>query len=307
MTQPLVSVVMPTYNRRALLEAAIDSVTAQTMSDFELLVVDDASTDDTGEFLARRAAADVRIRVLRMPVNSGCNAARNSAMRAARGRYLAFLDDDDLFLPEHLALTVNRLEADAGLDAVFSHFAFIDAAGAPRPWTPAFIAVGEHPTEGEDVFELLYCDWGWIPTCTLTVRAARIDHLKFLELRRSDNDAVFNAQLAASGLRFAQVPHSLALVRRDASYASMSRDRASLIADRRQSLVLLRRWLAEQGITKFDRLHARAWSNHLVKEAEVVGGLGGLLRVARALRHWPRNPDAVRYLQRRISRRTGFL
>lgn len=300
MNQPLVSIVMPTYNRRALLETAIDSVMAQTLTDFELLIVDDASTDDTAEALARRAHADARIRVQRLAINSGCNAARNSAMRVARGRYLAFLDDDDLFLPERLELTINRLEGEVGLDAVFSHFGCIDASGTLQRWTPAFMAVSEHATPGEDVFELLYCDWAWIPTCTLTVRAERIGHLEFLELRRSDNDAVFNAQLAASGCRFAQVPRSLALVRRDPSYASMSRNRAALVADRRDSLLMLRAWLADQGITRFDRLHARAWSNHLIKEAEVVGGLGGLLHVARALCHWPRNRNAARYLRRKI-------
>lgn len=300
MSQPLVSIVIPTYNRRALLETAIDSVLAQTLDDFEVLIVDDASTDDTGAALARWADADARIRVQRMTVNRGCDAARNTAMRIARGRYLVFLDDDDLFLPQRLELTVNRLEAEPGLDAVCSHFGCIDAAGTLRPWTPAFIAVGEDATPGEDVFELLYCDWGWIPTCTLTLRAERRGTLEFLELRRNDNDALFNAQLAASGLRFAQLPRSLALVRRDPSHTSMSRDRGALVADRRQSLVLLRRWLAEQGITKFDQLHARAWSNHLLKEAEVIGGLGGLLQVARALCHYPLNGNAARYLRRLI-------
>jgi hypothetical protein len=95
---------------------------------------------------------------------------------------------------------------------------------------------------------MLYCDWGWIPTCTLTVRAERLGGLAFPEFRRCDNDAVFNAQLAASGVSFAQLGRTLALVRRGASHASMSLDRKALLADRRASLVFLRSWLDEQGL-----------------------------------------------------------
>jgi teichuronic acid biosynthesis glycosyltransferase TuaG len=151
MSRPLVSVVMPTYNRRALLEASIDSVLAQILDDFELVIVDDASTDGTAEVLAREARKDPRIRVMRAAVNGGCDAARNLAMSSARGRYLAFLDDD-LFLPERLERAVVRLEAEPGFGAVFSRFGFIDAQGQALPWSPGFLSVGESATPGERVF-----------------------------------------------------------------------------------------------------------------------------------------------------------
>ena len=300
MHRPLVSVVMPTHNRRALLEAAIDSVLAQTLGDFELLIVDDASTDGTAEMLATRARADGRIRIMRAAVNGGCDAARNRAMGQARGRYLAFLDDDDLFLPERLERTVATLEADPELGATFCRHGFIDAQGQALPWPPEVLPIGESATPGARLFEMLYCDWAWIPTCTLTVRVERLAGLAFRELRRCDNDAIFNAQLAASGAWFAQVGHTLALVRRDPSHASMSRNYEALLADRRASLLYLKSWLDEQRITEFDSLHARAWSNHLIKEAEFLGGLRGLGRVIRATAHWPGNPRALRYIWRRI-------
>jgi glycosyltransferase involved in cell wall biosynthesis len=300
MSRPLVSVVMPTYNRRALLEASIDSVLNQTLDDFELFIVDDASTDGSAEVLGTRARADRRIRIMRAAVNGGCDAARNLAMGQARGRYLAFLDDDDLFLPERLERTVARLEAEPGLGAVFSRFGCIDARGQPLPRTPAFLPVGESATPCDRVFEMLYCDWGWIPTCTLTVRDEQLAGLAFPEFRRCDNDAAFNAQLAASGASFAQLGHTLALVRRDASHASMSLDRKALLADRRASLVFLRSWLGEEGITRFDGLHARAWSNQLIKEAELLGGLRGVGRLILAIGHWPGNRRAWRYTRSRI-------
>lgn len=98
---PCVSVIVPTRNRGALLERALDGVLRQSWPDFEVIVVDDASTDDTAERLAR--CADPRLRVLREAQPGGGPRARNRAAAAARGRFLAFLDDDDEWLPEKLA------------------------------------------------------------------------------------------------------------------------------------------------------------------------------------------------------------
>ena len=97
---PLVSVIIPTYNRAALVQDAVASVLAQTYRDFELLVVDDGSTDGTLEALA---AGGGEIQVLRSPRRQGVSAARNLGITAARGEWLAFLDSDDLWLPEKLA------------------------------------------------------------------------------------------------------------------------------------------------------------------------------------------------------------
>jgi glycosyltransferase involved in cell wall biosynthesis len=96
---PQVSVIIPTHNRAALVREAVASVKAQTYRDFEVLVVDDASTDATWEALA----AWREVRVLRHACRRGVAAARNTGIDAARGEWLAFLDSDDLWLPEKLA------------------------------------------------------------------------------------------------------------------------------------------------------------------------------------------------------------
>jgi teichuronic acid biosynthesis glycosyltransferase TuaG len=96
-----VSVVMPAYNAEATIASAMASVRDQTDAGWELIVVDDGSTDRTAEIAAAAAAADKRIRLIRQR-NQGVAAARNAAIEAATGRYLAFLDADDLWLPSKL-------------------------------------------------------------------------------------------------------------------------------------------------------------------------------------------------------------
>ncbi len=104
---PLVSIVMPTYNRADTIGRAIASVRAQSWSDWELIVVDDGSTDNTPSLLA---GLDPRIRFLRQE-NQGVTAARNTGLAASRGQLVAFLDSDDEWLPHHLALATGFFAA----------------------------------------------------------------------------------------------------------------------------------------------------------------------------------------------------
>ena len=102
----MVSVVMPAYNCEELLAESIRSVIAQTYNNWELLVVDDASSDKTQSVARKLATEEQRIRVIALSENGGVANARNVAMRAARGQYLAFLDSDDLWLPGKLSAQI---------------------------------------------------------------------------------------------------------------------------------------------------------------------------------------------------------
>ena len=106
---PTVSVIIPTYNRAHLIGRAIQSVLNQTYQDFEIIVVDDASTDNAEEIV--NSFDDKRIRYIRLKENSGTSAApRNTAIRIARGKYIAFLDSDDEWLPEKLEKQIRLFE-----------------------------------------------------------------------------------------------------------------------------------------------------------------------------------------------------
>jgi glycosyltransferase involved in cell wall biosynthesis len=107
-----VCVIIPTYNRAAMVSEAVASVLAQTWPDFELLVVDDGSTDDTAAALAPYAS---RLRLLRRERRGGVSAARNAGIKASCGEWLAFLDSDDLWLPEKLARQLAFLSGNPGL------------------------------------------------------------------------------------------------------------------------------------------------------------------------------------------------
>lgn len=113
-----VSVIIPTYNRANLLAEAIDSVLAQSYTDYELIVIDDGSTDDTERVV--HSYGD-RVRYYRQ-INGGVNNARNHAVRLAKGEYIALLDNDDLWLPFKLELEVAILECFPSVAAVFSNF-----------------------------------------------------------------------------------------------------------------------------------------------------------------------------------------
>jgi len=99
---PLVSIITPSWNVEGLIGETIASVQAQTFADWELLIADDCSTDNTAAVIESHAASDPRIKLIRQPRNGGPALARQAAIEQAQGRFIAFLDSDDLWLPAKL-------------------------------------------------------------------------------------------------------------------------------------------------------------------------------------------------------------
>ncbi len=142
MTNPTISVIMAAYNGAALIEETLASLKAQTFGDFEIVVVDDKSTDDTLAVLRRWD--DPRLRVIEAEVNGGPVRARNIAVAHARGRYLAGLDQDDLCLPERFARQVAHLDAHSDTVLVGTAVALlrdgvVQPSNYPAHTTPALI------------------------------------------------------------------------------------------------------------------------------------------------------------------------
>jgi glycosyltransferase involved in cell wall biosynthesis len=123
-----VSVVIPCYNQAHFLGEAIESVLSQTYEEFELIVVDDGSKDDTEELASSYAAEDARVRLIRQQ-NRGLAGARNRGLSESSGEYVVFLDSDDRLLEEALAVGVGELEAHPGCAFVSGHYRPINADG----------------------------------------------------------------------------------------------------------------------------------------------------------------------------------
>ncbi len=131
---PWVSVIIPAFNAGRYIRQAVDSVLSQSFTSYEVIVIDDGSTDDTGEVLQLFGN---RIRYV-FQDNKGVSAARNHGLKLARGRFIAFLDADDYFLPDKLHEQVSAFEAIPSLDIVHSGWHIVNEAGATikeeAPW-----------------------------------------------------------------------------------------------------------------------------------------------------------------------------
>ncbi|MEM6718269.1 MAG: glycosyltransferase [Bacteroidota bacterium] len=128
MSEPLVSVITPTYNTETFISDTIDSVRAQSYTNWELILVDDASSDRTVEILHEYASIDDRIKVHELETNSGAAIARNTAIEKASGSYIAFLDADDLWKPEKLAKQIAFMQ-EKDIAVSFSSYELMDEQG----------------------------------------------------------------------------------------------------------------------------------------------------------------------------------
>jgi glycosyltransferase involved in cell wall biosynthesis len=173
---PEVSVCIPTYNRARMLRESISSVLAQTFSDFELIVSDNASEDDTESLV--RSFKDKRIRYARNRRNVGPRENMNRSLHLSRGKYIAFLPDDDLMMPENLRVKVAVLDASPQVGLVHSSYHLVDDSGrivtANTNW-------GHGPDRTADCIEerrkLLTCAYNRINLPTVIFRRACYERL----------------------------------------------------------------------------------------------------------------------------------
>lgn len=128
METPLVSIITPTYNSEKFIAETILSVQNQHYQNWEMILVDDYSTDKTEQIITSFIQKDNRIKLEKLPINSGAGVARNTGLSIANGRYIAFLDSDDLWKPEKLQKQIDFLQAHK-LPFTFSFYDCIDETG----------------------------------------------------------------------------------------------------------------------------------------------------------------------------------
>jgi len=198
---------MPAYNVEPFISKAIDSVRAQTFSDFELLVVDDGSTDGTAAIVEQHAAEDPRIRLLRQ-TNRGLSTARNLALEHARGKYIAILDSDDAWVPSFLEAQAAILEERPDVDIVTTNAWLLGGALDGRPAGPV-----SDPRPDPDLHQLLEDETS---VFIMSVFRRRVyDAIGgFDEAFRSNEDYDFWIRAAVAGFRFARNPTPAGYYRR---------------------------------------------------------------------------------------------
>lgn len=199
---PFFSVVIPLYNRAAIVGDTIRSVQAQDWQDFEVIVVDDGSRDNPQPVIA--AFNDARVRYIRQD-NAGGGAARNRGIEAARGRYIAFLDSDDLFLPGKLSTMARALAGDDSRTVLYSRMK-VDR-GVDRYW----IRPDRGIRDGEDVGEYLFCANQFMQTSTMVVPTAIAQAVLFDPALKKGQDLDFCVRLQGAGARFRMIDEPLTI------------------------------------------------------------------------------------------------
>lgn len=244
MTMPLLSVVIPTWNRAHIVCEAIESALGQRIGQVEVIVVDDGSTDNTGEVLAKSYGS--RIRLLRLPRRRGPGAARNAGIGLATGRLVAFLDSDDIWLPGKLDAELDVLERFPEAEAVISDsLSFMEGRVEDRT---RFMSNGLLAASNGQVRWLNECKWLWtnsqngIATCSITLHRnvlPRLGRVLFAEDLVRCEDWEFELR-AYHSCRVVVLPEVWAQVRSFDDGSRLGRPLTGEPATREQEIGLLR-------------------------------------------------------------------
>ena len=204
MSRPLFSIVIPTYNRAHVVADAIHSCIGQTISDFEIILVDDEkSTDDLAGVVTQFTGVDIRL-VERFKGTAA--AARNGGANVARGKYVAFLDFDDEFLPNKLERCLALLERETNI-AVYSQ-TFVDR-GVKRMW----VKPARGLRDGEDIFEYLFLHKQWVHPSTVVLQVDDARKHPFREDLKFGDDTQFAVDLCRAGIKLRMIEEPLAIYR----------------------------------------------------------------------------------------------
>lgn len=296
MTNPLISVVLATHNRAKLLQKSIASIQAQTLQDFEIIIIDDFSQDETPDIIKALCLSDDRITSLRTGKNIGPGSARNLGIQKARGDLIAIMDDDDLSLPERLKIQSSILRTHPEVGLVFSAVRWIDDKGGEILRFPGITIRGEFPEDPKEVFRLLYLESNKIPNVTVMARKEIFLSFHYPSEPWVGEDWFLGMLLSASGIRFYAIADCLVDILRESDHPSLMT--RTTYAHKAQRIVLksIRNWLKEQNIHSFDSLHSKANSNQIVREARCWPGFHGLYLDLWAICLYPGNLYAWRTL-----------
>lgn len=176
----LVSIIMPSYNTADYISESIKSVQVQTYTNWELIIVDDCSTDNTDEVVAA-FLGDQRIRYLKNERNSGAAVSRNRALREAKGRWIAFLDSDDLWVPEKLEKQIEFMEKN-GYSFSYTNYEEIDMAGQKT---------GVRITGSKKITKTGMFNYCWPVCLTVMYDAEKVGLIQIADIKKNNDYAMW--------------------------------------------------------------------------------------------------------------------
>ncbi|WP_052002938.1 glycosyltransferase [Microvirga sp. BSC39] len=178
---PLVSVCIPAYNHDKYIADCVKSVLAQTISDFEIVITDDMSSDQTVAII--ETFSDERIRLFRAMTNQGPSATANNNIRQARGQYICFLASDDRFQPEKLERQLAFLQNNPDVGIVFSYMRYVDEGGAPIDGHPAYRYTDVENRSREEWLRKFFFEGNYLSAPTAMIRREVFDRIGLLDIR----------------------------------------------------------------------------------------------------------------------------
>lgn len=287
---PLVSVVIATRNRSALLLNTIEKLKAQTYKNFEILIIDDCSEDSTWSLLEDLQSRYSFIRAFRLTKNLGPGAARNLGIRESKGIYIAIQDDDDFSLPERLELQANLLQNHPDISLVFSPVLWVDKDGNEIGIFPGAVGKGLFPKDPEDVFRLLFLQSNKIPNTAVMFRKEVFERIGgYPETPWVGEDWLLFMKMAAAGCRFLTTKKPLVHQLRGPGRDNLMSRPKYAFQSQTQVLQLIITWLRDKGLESYAALYPKALANQKVREARALSGFSGLLMIVNVLLTDPGN------------------
>ncbi len=270
MENPIVSVIMPTFNREVLLIEAVDSVLRQSYKYWELIIVDDGSVDNTASVIKSRYGHEPRIKYISQP-NQGQSVARNNGVEASTGEYVAFLDSDNVWEPHRLQEGVAVLIENPNVGLCYADVIYIDAQGDElhRVNMPRYSGL---------VFPKLIVD-NFVSMNTVMVRRAVLPSMRpFNQSNRLDEDYELWLDMSVKN-EYCYIPQYLARYRIEGERIS---NNFMIRLDANENTV--KKIIAKYGVNINDLELRKGLSRHYLRRASIIGRHGSLVESLRSIK-----------------------
>lgn len=292
---PLVSVVLPVFNGEKFVAEAIHSIQSQTLTDWELVIVDDGSHDRSFEICRDMANQDGRIRVFRNERNLGLARTMNRLVSLARGKYIAIQEQDDVSVPERLAWEVEVLESDKEIGLVSGIAAWLNDEGQVFAYFPGLLVQGkQYPQDRPKMVKFLYTEQCKVVNAACMFRRSIANEISgpFDEKAKISIDWQFFLHVAHR-YRIWGIPKVLVKMRRGEKHQSVTKNKDLQFHEARRCIRLIYDYYRTNPDSSINYwLYRKAMATEMILEGRYYSGIRGWLRLIQAIVYDPLSKHA---------------